>query len=253
MSLVDAGMTYEEVGRRLQVQPGLAYLLATGLPADGSDAPSATARERTAVLGTSQHLSSPQPAGNPTSKDSVHEWLQRRVAADDAMQLAAARRRPASPLHGDREGDAVDLLTQEHNHVTSLLKRLATIPGVRKGGTPTQLATRRALADEVATELAPHLRAEDRLLWPAVRDALSDGDDLAGTGEQMGRHGLEVLDRLDGLGPDTEEFDDCIEEVSAASRKHVAFTDRVFLDLREAMDRDALLALGAQVEAKEQD
>ena len=38
LTLVETGMAYEDVGRRLGIHPGLAYMIATGLPADGSDA-----------------------------------------------------------------------------------------------------------------------------------------------------------------------------------------------------------------------
>ena len=38
-ALLDQGLDYREVARRLGISPGLAYLIATGLPADGGDAP----------------------------------------------------------------------------------------------------------------------------------------------------------------------------------------------------------------------
>ena len=92
LALVREGVSYEEIGQRLGIRPGLAYLVATGLSADGSDAPSPQAHDRPGFLGTSQHLANPQPAENPTSKESVITWIKRRVAADRQMQAAAAAR-----------------------------------------------------------------------------------------------------------------------------------------------------------------
>ena len=39
LELLDAGHSYQTVGRALRIPPGQAFMIATGLPADGSDAP----------------------------------------------------------------------------------------------------------------------------------------------------------------------------------------------------------------------
>lgn len=84
-SLLDEGLDYREVGRRLGISPGLAYMIATGLPADGSDAPSPEERRSRRLLPTSQALSNPEPE-NPTARDLVHRWIESRVRADPQMR-----------------------------------------------------------------------------------------------------------------------------------------------------------------------
>ena len=88
LDLLSAGCGYQEIGERLRIAPGLAYLLATGLSADGSDAPTAHPEQRPGFLPTSQHLANPQPADNPTSRALVRNWIQQRVAADPQMRAA---------------------------------------------------------------------------------------------------------------------------------------------------------------------
>jgi len=88
LGLLNEGLDYEEVGARLGIAPGLAYLVATGLSADGSDAPSAHPEQRPGFLPTSQRLANPRPAENPTSRALVHNWIQGRVAADPQMRAA---------------------------------------------------------------------------------------------------------------------------------------------------------------------
>ena len=80
--LLDAGHSYETAARVLGVAPGLAFMVATGLPADGSVAipPEELARRRV-LPGSSQHLIGP-PVFNPTRKRSVIEWVRRRAAAE---------------------------------------------------------------------------------------------------------------------------------------------------------------------------
>jgi len=245
LQLVEAGLSYDEIGHRLGIHPGLAYFLATGLPADGSDAPSASARDRVGFLKTSQHLSNPETAENPTSSSSVRQWIKQRVAADAQMQRAAAVRTadPGPRREGDEEADLVDVLTRDHNHVTSLLKQLSTIPGVTKGGSPARLSERKSIVDMVTVELSKHVTAEQRHLWPTVRDVLDDGDDLADQALERNRHGEDVLTALQQLDGTEDEFDDLVGELTSTSRKHVAFEAPVFLRPRERMRRADLLRL----------
>ena len=246
LALLDGGASYDEVGERLGVHPGLAYLIATGLPADGSDAPSADARERPGVLSTSQHLSNPAPVHNPTAKSSVHDWVRRRAAADEQMQRAAAARTPgpAPRQDGDEEADLVDLLTRDHNQVTDLLKQLATIPGARKGGSEARMSARKSIVDMVTVALRAHVAAEHEHLWPAVRASLDDGAELGDQAREMDAHADDVLGRLEELSGTEDEFDDLVEELSLAARKHVAFEAPVFVRLRDRRSHEDLVDLG---------
>ncbi|HEX8158363.1 MAG TPA: hypothetical protein VF526_13345 [Solirubrobacteraceae bacterium] len=82
LELLDQGHSYETAARALNVAPGLAYMIATGLPADGGDAPSQQELARKPVLpGSSQQLVNPPPY-NPTRKDSVIAWVRERAARE---------------------------------------------------------------------------------------------------------------------------------------------------------------------------
>jgi hypothetical protein len=63
--LVDSGLDYEMAGRRLGIRPGLAYMIATGRPADDDEAPA-------------QNLFEP-PVHNPTRNDTVDAWVKARA------------------------------------------------------------------------------------------------------------------------------------------------------------------------------
>ncbi|MBV9446500.1 MAG: hypothetical protein JO345_11490 [Streptosporangiaceae bacterium] len=90
--LLGEGMDYAAVGRELGIPAGQAYMIATGIPADGGDSvPEAEAGQRPYFLPSSQHLSSPPPH-NPTSKESVRKWIAARVAADGQMRAAMRAR-----------------------------------------------------------------------------------------------------------------------------------------------------------------
>ncbi|MEA2156532.1 MAG: hypothetical protein QOE11_2672 [Solirubrobacteraceae bacterium] len=90
LALLDEGLGYEAAGRSLGVPAGQAYLIATGLPADGSGSPTPEDLRRPGVSATStQRLSNP-PARNPTTSDTVRAWIRARAQGDAQMQQAAA-------------------------------------------------------------------------------------------------------------------------------------------------------------------
>lgn len=254
LALVDAGVSYEEIGARLGISAGLAYLIATGLPADGSDAPSAAAHERPGFLPSSQHLANPPSPVNPTSQDTVRRWMRHRVESDPPLRTAAAARDAVPPQQPTVETtvDVVDLLVRDHNQVNAMLKQLSTIPGAAKGGTPAQRSSRVSIVDLVSVALSRHESAEEKHLWPAVRALLPDGDRLADAGLEQEQHGKDVLQalaRLDGEDDaEGERFDELVEELVASCRKHVAFEERIFLRLRESVPRDELVDLGRRLD-----
>jgi hypothetical protein len=85
-----AGESVEELGHELGVSPALVFMIATGLPADGSDTLGPDELANDLVPTTTQHLVG-TPLAHPTHKDATREWARRRAAADAPMQMAAGR------------------------------------------------------------------------------------------------------------------------------------------------------------------
>jgi hemerythrin superfamily protein len=248
--LLDQGLDYRAAGSRLGIPAGQAYLIATGRPADGSDTPSAQEQEGSGgrLLAASQQLANP-PHDNPTGSKTVRDWIAARVAADGQLREAAAQRtaEPGEPEAPDVSQDITDVLTRQHNQVEALQKQLAALPGHRKGGTPADLAKRKSIVDLMTARLAAHETAEEAHLWPAVRAALPEGDRWADGALQQEQESNETLAALGPLGPDTDEFDDLVEQLISQLRKHVAYEARVFLLLRDTMPEDEREKLGKKV------
>lgn len=90
--LLAEGLDYAEAGRRLGIPAGQAFLIATGLPADGGDTLTTDEQQRPGMSGAStQHLVNPA-ADNPTGKPAVRAWLRSRAAGDAQMRRAAQSR-----------------------------------------------------------------------------------------------------------------------------------------------------------------
>jgi hemerythrin superfamily protein len=254
LAALGGGTDYEAAARRLGIRPGLAYLIATGLPADGSDVLTAEENRRPGVLpGSTQHLANP-PAHKPDAGAVVHAWLKRRAQGDPHMAAAARARTAAPGPVRDPEGstDLIDVLTRQHDQVTALVKQLDTIPGRSKGGTAEQATERESIVDMITKMLAQHETSEEELLWPLVRDRLPDGDDWAEQGTAQEQEATETLLALQRGDPQTEEYDDLVEKLMTQLHKHVTHEDKVFLRLRDSVGEDELFRLGERVLAAQE-
>ena len=89
-ALIAQGLDYLATGRRLGVPSGQAYVVGTSTPADAGD--SAADPDRPSASASAQHRTNP-PQENPTSTQIVHDWIARRVAADEQMRWAGAARK----------------------------------------------------------------------------------------------------------------------------------------------------------------
>jgi hypothetical protein len=247
--LLDGGLDYEAAGQRLSIPAGQAYMIATGVPADGSDTvPDREMAERRGLLPASQQLANP-PHENPTGKKSVRAWMARRAAADE--QMRAARRQhtaePAEVEDPDDTHDAVTVLVRQHNQVNRLLKQLQALPSHTTGGTQEQMSARKSIVDMITVRLSGHETAEEEHFWPAVRTALPDGDELADGALQQEQEGKDTLTELSRLEPDSREFDELVERLVLQLRKHVAYEVTVFLRMRDTASAEDLDKLGSKL------
>jgi Hemerythrin HHE cation binding domain len=247
--LLADGLDYRAAGRELRIPAGQAYMIATGVPADGSGSiPDQEMARRDDLLPASQHLANP-PHHNPTSKESVRAWIKARVAADGQMR-AAKRQRTAEPPpieDPDDSHDAITVLGRQHSQVRWLLKELQALPSHTTGGSPEHLSERKSIVDMITVRLSAHETIEEEHFWPAVRKQLPDGDHYADTALKQEQEGQDTLAELGRLDPGSREFDEHVEQFVTQVRKHVAFEEQVFLKLREAMSQRALDRLGRKL------
>lgn len=247
LALYQTSRDYDEVGRALGIWPGQAYLVATGLPADGGDSFPPDALERPGALSTStQHLVYRDVAAeNPTTKEHVHHWIKGLVARDLPMQRAAEGRDAApGEVEEPEETDVTTVLTRDHDQVLAMMKQLKTIPGTTSGGSPVHLSRRKSLVDMVTVALSQHEAAEQETFWPVVRDVLVEGDAITDEALDQEQAGKDLLHRLSQLEPSDSQFDELVVELDTASRRHVALEDKVLLTLRLGTGEDERRQLG---------
>jgi hypothetical protein len=128
--------------------------------------------------------------------------------------------------------DLIDVLVQDHRRVETLLVELETEPG--------DPGHRRDIVDVVVAELVGHAVAEELYLYPAVRDLLPDGDQVAD--RELRQHA--------DLQRTMEASEWNLAALIAAARDHIAEQERdLFPRLRQTCPADRLESLGRRAEA----
>lgn len=253
---IDAGASYEEVGRTLGIPPGQAYMIATGVAADGSDglSPEELDRRLGALAGSTQHLANPETEV-PKDDPRVAQWRRDRALGDRTLQ-EAARAHPLEPPPVVGKGTTTDVLSVlgwSQNQVQVLSEKLQAIKGVRKGGREIDLERRAQLVDMIRRRESASSQAQKEAFWPAVRDALPDGDALADEGLRRGEQVSEVLKRLAVLRPDQDDFDEQVEALVLALRRSSALHATVGLGLRAHMVAADREQIGRRVQQAEEE
>jgi len=149
----------------------------------------------------------------------------------------------SQPLAVHTEGtDAVEFLIGEHRALEALFARFEGLRGSNDG------TAKEALVADVATELRVHAEIEEAVLYPAIRQALAEGDELAN--ESLHEHG-EVKDGLaeiEGMSADDAHFEARVTTLINDVRHHVKEEEGDILPkLRLSLGERTLQALGEEL------
>ena len=146
--------------------------------------------------------------------------------------------------------DAFEFLARDHAEVKQLLTQLE-VGAVRQAvATADQLAQRKKLAEQLVIEESRHEAIEEMYFWPAVREHLPNGDELADTAIGQEEEGKEILDKLDKLDAGTPEFERLLVDFARAGREHIDYEEiTVWPVFRIALTKEQTDALGSKLEA----
>ena len=94
-----------------------------------------------------------------------------------------------------------------------------------------------------------HEAIEEQIFWPAVRDALEEGDALADDAIKQEQEGKKLLQRLADGKPGEAEYHEALQHFVNAGRQHIAYEqDVVFPRFEAAVSREHLEKLGEKLE-----
>jgi hypothetical protein len=132
--------------------------------------------------------------------------------------------------------DLSELVAHDHRVITGLLEALQD----------TGRADRFGLAHRLIDELAAHTAAELQVLYPALRDIVPGGVELANRGQADHDALRPLLVALEQAHPDKDGFDDVVWGVVAAMQSHAPAVEDEFVPaLQAVIGERAMLDLGA--------
>lgn len=141
--------------------------------------------------------------------------------------------------------DALTFLRQDHKSVLGMFEVLdgaPTGPGAQTSGLDT-MVTNLVIAE------SQHEAIEEQFFWPAVRDALDDGDELADFAIEQEQAGKRLLQRLEDGKPGEPDYHEALAEFIKMGREHIMYEqDVVWPKFEAAVSREELEALGEKLE-----
>lgn len=144
--------------------------------------------------------------------------------------------------------DVFDVLAEDHEEIRQVLAELEKGPTAATGASEDQLMLRTIMTEELTAEEAKHEDAELACLWPAVREHVPGGEQLADMGVCAE---LEIAALLAGLGKlDAGQpgFEDMLAAFTRAALGHFDFEERhVWPRLRSALPPRAAAQLGDKI------
>lgn len=138
----------------------------------------------------------------------------------------------------------IDVVIEDHREVEELFRR------AENTSDPEEL---RQVADQVIADLVRHAVAEELYLYPAMREYLDRGDELADHEIEEHSEIEERLKELESLDPREERFRPQLQELIDDVRHHVQDEEQDALpELEQACDHDELVLLGERMQRAKQ-
>lgn len=144
--------------------------------------------------------------------------------------------------------DVFEVLRADHEDVKGMLTVLEESANHTDPNDAVQDA-RKDVAQLLVMDSSRHEAAEEQYFWPAVRDKLANGNELADEAISQETEAKQVLDRLEKLDSRDAEFDSLLAKFIPAAREHIQFEEtRVWPSLQQALSPDTAQELGEKIQ-----
>ncbi|OBA97442.1 hemerythrin [Mycobacteriaceae bacterium 1482268.1] len=141
--------------------------------------------------------------------------------------------------------DALTFLREDHESVLGMLEVLDGAPA----GSGGQLSGLETMVTNLVIAESQHEAIEEQFFWPAVRDALDEGDELADLALQQEQEGKKLLQRLEDGKPGEPDYHEALQEFVTVGREHIMYEQNVvWPKLRTALGHEELENLGQKLE-----
>ena len=144
--------------------------------------------------------------------------------------------------------DVFEVLATDHEEIRQVLVELEKGPTAATGACEDQLMLRKMMTEELTVEEAKHVQTERTYLWPAVREHVPAGGQLADRAICQQLEIGELLAELDALDAGDPEFEELLTAFTGAALDHFDFEERhVWPRLRAVLTMKAANELGRKI------
>jgi hemerythrin-like domain-containing protein len=141
--------------------------------------------------------------------------------------------------------DALTFLREDHKSVLGMLEVLDGAPA----GSGADLSGLGTMVTNLVIAESQHEAIEEQFFWPAVREALDDGNELADEAITQEQEGKKLLQRLNDGEPGDPDYQQALQEFVKAGREHIMYEqDVVWPRFQAAVGREELEKLGEKLE-----
>ena len=141
--------------------------------------------------------------------------------------------------------DALTFLREDHKSVLGMLEVLDGAPA----GAGAELSGLATMVTNLVIAESQHEAIEEQFFWPAVRDALDEGDRLADSAINQEQEGKKLLARLEDGKPGDPDYHEALQRFVKAGREHIMFEqNEVWPRFKAAVSWEDLESLGEKLE-----
>ena len=131
---------------------------------------------------------------------------------------------PTRRNNHEQPADAIAMLKADHQRVRDLFAQYEAAENVE---------SKRTLAEHVFVELETHAQLEENIFYPAVNEGTDAGPDLVKDSMQEHQTVKQLIQELQGMAHDTDEFDAKFQELIQHVGHHVAEEESAMFPLAE--------------------
>lgn len=136
--------------------------------------------------------------------------------------------------------DMIGMLIEDHRNVEQAFQEF-------EGGIA-DASRRRNLVDHIITELVRHSVAEEQYLYPAARQTLENGNEIADHEISEHAEAEQLMKRLEELDSEDRQFDETTRQLISSIRHHVEDEENdLFPKLRQSCSGEQLQDLGNKI------
>ena len=146
-------------------------------------------------------------------------------------------------MGNSHDSDVIAVLTHDHREVEEMFAELEKLGAA-------DVDRRRQLTEKVIIELVRHSVAEEAYLYPATRELIPGGDEIADREIAEHAEAEQTMKRIEETDPESAEYTTLMGELMREIRAHIQEEENeLFPKLRQNAGAERLAELGGKVQA----